>query len=117
GHTRLVSDWSSDVCSSDLPWPSATAAPPWPQPGSAGAMSQYPPAPLRPRPPTSVLAAAWLMYSGAAFSLLYTLVSLATVGEVKTAFLARHPLLSGNAVKSLAAVASLQILIRGPPAL
>jgi hypothetical protein len=60
-----------------------------------------------------VLAAAWLMYSGAAFSLLSTLVSLATIGEVKTAFLARHPLLSGNAVKSVAAVASVEVLIGG----
>src|SRR5438046_8759760 len=37
-HTRLVSDWSSDVCSSDLPRPTSA----WPQ--SAGA-----PGPLRKR--------------------------------------------------------------------
>ena len=90
-----------------------TPATPWPRPAPADAMSRYTPAPLRPRPPTSVLAAAWLMYSGAAFSLLSTLVSLATIGEVKTAFSARHPLLSGNAVKSVAAVASVEVLIGG----
>jgi hypothetical protein len=83
----------------------------WPQ--TAPAMSRYAPAPLRPQPPAPVLAAAWLMYSGAAFSLLSTLVSLATVGEVKTAFTARHPLLSGKAANSLAAVASLEVLVGG----
>jgi hypothetical protein len=76
-------------------------------------MSRYTPAPLRPQPPTSVVAAAWLMYSGAAFSFISTLVSLATIGQVKTAFQARHPLFSGNAVKSLAAVASVEVLIGG----
>jgi hypothetical protein len=96
--------------------PLAAQAPPatrWPRPLPADAMSRYAPAPLRPQPPTPVLAAAWLMYSGAAFSLLWTLVSLATIGEVKTAFTARHPLLSGKAANSLAAVASVEVLIGG----
>jgi hypothetical protein len=87
----------------------------WPQTAPARPASRppYTPALLRPQPPTSVLAAAWLMYCGAAFSLLSTLVSLATIGQLKTAFLARHPLLSGNAVKSVAAVASVEVLIGG----
>ena len=99
--------------------PSATQAPPapratlWPRPVAADAMSRYAPAPLRPQPPTPVLAAAWLMYSGAAFSLLSTLVTLATIGEVKTAFTARHPLLSGKTANSLAAVASVEVLVGG----
>jgi hypothetical protein len=90
------------------PRPALQTAPARPAPRPS-----YTPAPLRPQPPTSVLAAAWLMYCGAAFSLLSTLVTLATVGQVKAAFLARHPLLSGNAVKSVAAVASVEVLIGG----
>jgi hypothetical protein len=92
--------------SQSVTWPQTAPARPAPRPS-------YAPAPLPPQPPTSVLAAAWLMYAGAAFSLLSTLVSLATIGQVKTAFLARHPLLSGNAVKSVAAVASVEVLIGG----
>ena len=60
-----------------------------------------------------MLAAAWLMYSGAALSVLSTLVDLAIIGEVKTAFLASHPLLPGNTVKSFAAGASAGVLVAG----
>jgi serine/threonine protein kinase len=93
-------------------WSPAAGAP-WAQTPAADALSRYTPAPPRPRPPTSVLAAAWLMYSGAALSVLSTLVDLAIIGEIKTAFLASHPLLPGNTVKSFAAGASAGVLVAG----
>jgi hypothetical protein len=93
-------------------WPqSVSPAPQWAQVPAAQAMSRYAPAP--PRPPTSVLAAAWLMYSGAGLSLLSTLVNLAIIGQVKTAFLRDHPLLPGTTVRSFAAGASAGVLIGG----
>jgi tRNA A-37 threonylcarbamoyl transferase component Bud32 len=92
-------------------WPQSTPA--WAQTPAADALSMYTPAPQRPRPPTPVLAAAWLMYSGAALSLLSALVNLAIIGEVKTAFLRDHPLLPGTTVRSLAAGASAGVLVAG----
>jgi len=85
----------------------------WPQPSATDPMSKYTPAPLRPRPPTSVVGAAWLMYAGAAFSLLHMFVLLAIIGKVKTSFTASHPFVPGNTAKSLAAVASLEVLFVG----
>src|SRR5260370_30697649 len=41
-HTRFKCDWSSDVCSSDLPHSKA----PWPAPAAS-----FPPSPRRMRPP------------------------------------------------------------------
>jgi Protein kinase domain len=93
-------------------WP-PTSAGQWQQPLATDPMSRYAPAPLAPRPPTSVFAAIWLMYAGAGFSLLDTLVSLTVIGDIKKAFEAKHPLMSASAVKSLAAVASLEVLIGG----
>jgi hypothetical protein len=85
----------------------------WPQASMTDPMSKYTPAPLRPRPPTSVQAAGWLMYAGAAFTLLHTLVLLAIIGRVKTDFVARHPALPGNVAKSLAATGSAEVLVAG----
>jgi hypothetical protein len=93
-------------------WSPAAGAP-WAQTPAADALARYTPAPPRPRPPTSVVAAAWLMYSGAALSALSALVNLAIIGEIKTAFLASHPLLPGNTVKSFAAGASIGVLVAG----
>jgi tRNA A-37 threonylcarbamoyl transferase component Bud32 len=93
-------------------WPQPAGAP-WAQTPAADALSRYTPAPPRPRPPTSVLAAAWLMYSGAGLSVLAALVDLAIIGQVKTAFLASHPLLPGNTVRSFAAGASAGVLVGG----
>lgn len=92
---------------------SMSPAPQWAQTPAAQALSRYTPAPPRPRPPTSVLAAAWLMYSGAGLSLLATLVNLAIIGAVKTAFLRDHPLLPASTVRSFAAGASAGVLIGG----
>jgi tRNA A-37 threonylcarbamoyl transferase component Bud32 len=85
----------------------------WNQPAAPDAMSRYVPAPPRRRPPASVVAASWLMYSGATLSVLSTLLNLAIIGEVKTAFLRDHPMLPGNVVKSLAAGASAGVLLGG----
>jgi len=93
-------------------WP-PTSAGQWQQPLSTDPMSRYTPAPLAPRPPTSVLTAAWLMYAGAGFSALDTLVSLSVIGEIKKAFELKHPLMSASAVKSLAGVASVEVLVGG----
>lgn len=76
-------------------------------------MARYTPAPLRPRPPTPVLAAGWLMYTGAAISLLHMLVVLATIGRVAAAFKRSHPVISESAAKSVAAVASVEVLVVG----
>jgi serine/threonine protein kinase len=92
---------------------SPSAGAPWAQTPAADALSRYTPAPPRPRPPTPVLAAAWLMYSGAGLSVLSALVNLAIIGQVKNAFLVSHPLLPGNTVKSLAAAASAGVLVGG----
>ncbi len=94
------------------PWPPTSHAS-WPPPAATDALSRYAPAPLPPRPPTSVYAAAWLMYAGAGFSLLWTFVNLAIIGDIKKAFQANHPLLSARAVQSLAGIASLEVLIAG----
>ncbi len=93
-------------------WPPAAPGS-WPEPSGADPMARYTPAPLRPRPPTPVLAAARLMYTGAAFSLLHMLVILATISKVTTAFKKSHPLLSANTARSLADVASIEVLVVG----
>ena len=94
-------------------WPPPSPATTWPRPSPADAMGQYTPAPLRPRPPTSVLVAVWLMYSGAAFSLLVTLLNLATIGQIRTALLARHPLLDARLVRSVSGVVDMYVLVGG----
>jgi hypothetical protein len=93
-------------------WPPAAPGS-WPEPSGTDPMARYTPAPRRPRPPTSVLAAGWLMYTGAAVSLLHMLVVLATIGKVTTAFKKSHPLFSASTARSLAAVASVEVLIAG----
>ena len=102
--------WATPNSPSSWPPPSAAT---WPRPSPADAMAQYTPAPLRPRPPTSVLVAAWLMYSGAAFSLLVTLLNLATIGQIRTALLARHPLLDPRLVRSVSGVVDMYVLVGG----
>ena len=64
---------------------------PWQQASPADAMAQYTPAPQRPWRPTAVVTAAWLMYAGAAVSLLAMLIDIAVIGQVKTDYLRHHP--------------------------
>jgi tRNA A-37 threonylcarbamoyl transferase component Bud32 len=93
-------------------WPQPGPAS-WPPPMAGDAMSRYAPAPPRRLPPTSVRAAAWLMYTGATLSLLSTLVNLVIIGQVKAAFLRHHPMLPGNVVRMLAAGASTGVVLGG----
>jgi serine/threonine protein kinase len=93
-------------------WPAAAPGS-WPGASGTDPMSKYTPAPRRPRPPTSVLAAGWLMYAGAALSLIHILVLLAIIGGVKSAFIKKHPLVSAHTAQSLAGVASLEVLVVG----
>ncbi|HLH82379.1 MAG TPA: protein kinase [Trebonia sp.] len=72
-------------------WPPPAAAPPWPQPAAPGAMSRYAPAPQQRRQPAPVLAAAWLMCSGAAASLLGMIAAITTISRLKVAYLRNHP--------------------------
>ncbi len=94
------------------PWPPSSPGS-WPAPSGAALLSGYTAAPLRPRLPTPVLAACWLMYLGAAFSLLHTLVILAMIGKVKAAIIRTHPVFPANTARSLAAVASVEVLVVG----
>jgi serine/threonine protein kinase len=62
------------------PWtPGQQPWTPGQRPPAPDALSAYTPAPQRPWRPSSVLAATWLMYSGAAMSLLYLIIGAVTI--------------------------------------
>ena len=92
-------------------WPPGNPATPWPQPVPGDAMSRYTPAPQRPWRPTPVLAAAWLMYSGAVASLLAMFIDIAVIGQVKTSYLDHHPYANQANANSLAGAGVLVVLI------
>ena len=92
-------------------WPPGNPATPWPQAAAGDAMSRYTPAPQRPWRPTPVLAAAWLMYAGAAMSLLAMFIDISVIGQVKTDYLRHHPFAIQANVNSLAAAGVLGVLI------
>jgi hypothetical protein len=99
-------------------WAQPPTATPWPQPSPATAdvLSQYRPAQRRPslsRTPRPTVAAARLMYAGAVASLLYAIVALAVVGQVKAAVLANDPQLSARAVRSAAAITAAGFIVGG----
>jgi serine/threonine protein kinase len=75
-------------------WPPPTSQTPWPQASAPDALSRYAPAPQRPWQPTPVLVAVWLMYAGAAASLLGMLVDLSVIAQLKTDYLHHHRFLS-----------------------
>jgi hypothetical protein len=85
----------------------------WQPGGPADQMSRYTPAPLAPKPPTSVAAAAWLMYSGAALSLIDTFATLGIIGDVKKTFIANHPFATQSFVQKMAGIAAAEVLIFG----
>ena len=91
--------------------PQGTSQTPWPQPSPADAMSQYTPAPQRPWRPTPVLAAAWLMYAGAAASLLGMLVDVSVIGQVKTDYLEHHPFVNPASANGAAAAGDVVTVI------
>jgi len=92
-------------------WPPGNPATPWPQAPAGDAMSRYTPAPQRPWRPTPVLAAAWLMYAGAAASLLAMFIDIAVIGQVKTDYLRHHPFVNPANANSLAGAGVLGVLI------
>jgi hypothetical protein len=85
----------------------------WQPGGPADPMSKYTPAPLAPRPPTSVRAAAWLMYSGAAISLIDTFATLGIIDAVKQTFIAKHPFATQSFIQRIAGIAAAEVLIFG----
>ena len=85
----------------------------WQPGGPEDPMAKYTPAPLAPKPPTSVMAAAWLMYSGAAISLIDTFVTLGMITEIRNAFLASHPFVSASFVKNVTGIAAAEVLVFG----
>jgi hypothetical protein len=94
-------------------WPPPGQPAQWQPGGAADAMSKYTPAPLAPRPPSSVRAAAWLMYSGAALSLIDTFVTLGIIGQVKKTFVDNHPFATQSFVQKVAGIAAAEVLIGG----
>ncbi|HEX8007676.1 MAG TPA: hypothetical protein VF482_14760, partial [Trebonia sp.] len=104
------------------PWPQPSSGTPWPQPSPApDVMAQYRPGgPYRAqaaRPwgpvPGSVRTAVWLMRAGAAVSLVNVIVELAIIGQLKTAFMAQHPLAAPKTVSSAAGLAALAVIVGG----
>jgi Protein kinase domain len=105
---------SGAVPAQQASWPPLTSGTPWPQPSATDAMSQYSPAPQRPWRPTPVLAAAWLMYAGAAASLLGMLVDLSVIGQLKTGYFKHHPYINRthiNHINQLAATGDFVVIL------
>jgi len=92
-------------------WPPGNSATPWPQPSTGDAMSRYTPAPQRTWRPTPVLAAAWLMYAGAAASLLAMLIDIAAIGQVKTNYFEHHPFANPTNANNLAAAGDIGVVV------
>jgi len=105
---------------------------PWPQPSPASdVMAQYRPG-YQGRPaypgypgrsgypgraggwiPGPMRTAVWLMRAGAAVSLVNMIIDLAIVGQIKTAYLARHPFVATKAVQSAAGLGDLVVIVGG----
>ena len=92
-------------------WPPGTPQTPWPQSSPADAMAQYTPAPARPWRPTSVVTAAWLMYAGAAASLLGMLIDVSVIGQLKTDYLNHHPYVNPASANGAAAAGDVVTII------
>jgi hypothetical protein len=60
-----------------------------------------------------VRTAVWLMRAGAAASLVNVIVELAIIGQIKTAFVARHPLAAPDTVSPTAGLAALGVIVGG----
>jgi hypothetical protein len=97
------------------PWPPSGGQAQWPrQPGPRDALSQYTPAPRQQWQPTSVVTAVWLMYGGAALTLLGMIIDLAVISQVRKNYLADHPFLTPSGidrVNSIAGVGDLAVII------
>jgi hypothetical protein len=97
-------------------WTQPAPATPWPTPSPApDALAQYRPGGpwrgRRPIPP-SVLTAIRLMYTGAVFTVVNVIWDLTIIGQVKAAFLARHPF-AEHMARSAAGAATLAVIVGG----
>jgi serine/threonine protein kinase len=99
------------------PWTGPPSGTPWPQPSPASdVLARYRPGyPGQARRPVPgpVRTAVWLMRAGAVGSLVNTIVELAIIGQIKTAFLAQHPLAAANTVQSVAGLTALGVIVGG----
>ena len=87
---------------------------PWPQPPQPDPLARYTPAPQNPWRPTSVVTAVWLMYGGAVLTVLGMFIDLVVISQLRTAYLADHPLLDQagiNRINSLAGAGDLAVII------
>ena len=94
--------------------PAPGAVAPWPQPPQPDPLARYTPAPQNPWRPTSVVTAVWLMYGGAVLTVLGMFIDLVVISQLRTAYLADHPLLDPagiNRINSLAGVGDLAVII------
>jgi hypothetical protein len=98
------------------PRPPSGGIPPWPQSPQPDALSRYTPAPRQLWRPTSVLTAVWLMYGGAALTVLGITIDLVVISQLKTSYLNQHPLLGQtgiNRINGLAGIGDLAVIIGG----
>ena len=94
--------------------PAPGAVAPWPQPPQPDPLARYTPAPQNPWRPTSVVTAVWLMYGGAVLTVLGMFIDLVVISQLRTAYLADHPLLDQagiNRINSLAGAGDLAVII------
>jgi len=87
---------------------------PWPQAPQPDALSRYTPAPQNPWRPTSVLTAVWLMYGGAALTVVGLFIDLTVISHLRASYLTDHPLLgqAGIArINRLAGAGDLAVII------
>jgi hypothetical protein len=94
--------------------PSPGPMAPWPQAPQPDPLARYTPAPQTPWRPTSVVTAVWLMYGGAALTVVGMFIDLVVISHLRTNYLASHPLLdqSGiNRINSLAGIGDLAVII------
>src|SRR5580704_5435320 len=87
---------------------------PWPQAPQPDPLARYTPAPRNPWRPTSVVTAVWLMYGGAVLTVVGMFIDLVVISQLRTAYLADHPLLDQagiNRINSLAGAGDLAVII------
>jgi protein kinase-like protein len=87
---------------------------PWPQAPQRDPLARYTPAPMNPWRPTSVVTAVWLMYGGAALTVLGMFIDLVVISHLRSTYLADHPLLDRtgiNRINSLAGAGDLAVII------
>jgi hypothetical protein len=87
---------------------------PWPRAPQPGPLASYTPAPRNLWRPTSVVTAVWLMYGGAALTVLSMFIDLVVISHLRTTYLANHPFLDQvgiNRINTLAGAGDLAVII------